>query len=116
MSYEVVRGVGLTGGGETPGVERMPWGDETRGVVAEGDRVLGGDGPGRGGYEKSQSTHAASVAGTENGTIQEYRKPGLAALTGDYTIGTVEESSGGDQTNRRMPDATNARTYHGESR
>ena len=42
-------GVELPQGIGTPGVEALPWGDETPGVATEGDGVMGEYGRGRGG-------------------------------------------------------------------
>ena len=79
------RGLKSPGGPETPRLERPPQGDETYGVAAEGNRVLGGDGPGRGGDKDYPATQAASGAGSEHGAIYDYSRPGLEVQPGNHT-------------------------------
>ena len=78
-------------GTKTPGVEGLPWGDETSGVTPKGDRLTGGDG--RGGDENSLATRDNEGAETNRGASMESR-PGLAAQPRPQRDRTVSTSRG----------------------
>ena len=48
---------------DTPGVEELPWGDETSRVTPEGDVVAGADLKGQGGERNSPATRDTKASG-----------------------------------------------------
>ena len=91
MSYGVVGGVGLIGGTKPPRVEWTPQGGKPWGVVTEGDRVPGGDGPRWRGDENSPAIQAAADNRPEPGASHEYGKLRLTMPPGSQVIWVAEE-------------------------
>ena len=77
--------------------ERTIWVDEASGVVANGDRVPGVDGLGRGGEENSPSTQAATNARPEQDASYNYSQPGSETPPGVHVIESEEEGIDGSK-------------------
>ena len=99
---------------DTPGVEELPWGDETSRVTPEGDGVAGADVKGQGGERNSPATRDTKAREDSSTSKEMASRPGPAASQRPHSPQQCMAKGGGSKVSmyRNSDSAHSARREH----